>query len=134
MIDPHELMKTFRIIEVKCSCNKTESEFSPRSRANGFYSYQFFQIYPNLFKSIQIFSNLSSFPYLLNFAILRTFNGKICSQSESLQICKKKLFLPTWKNIIAWINLFLQRAKNKSIPNHSRLIRNKQSISILQNA
>ena len=32
-------------------------------------------------------------------------------------MCKFNLFLPTTKNII-------QKAKNKSIPNHSRLIRN----------
>ena len=39
---------------IKGRANKTESKFSPRSGANGFYSYQFFQIYPNLFKFIKL--------------------------------------------------------------------------------
>ena len=62
--------------------NKTESKFSPRSRANGFYSYQFFQIYPNLFKSIQIFSNLSKsfqiYPNLFKFIKL-SLPLKLCN-------------------------------------------------------
>ena len=53
--------------------NKTESKFSPRSRANAFY---IVSIFSNLSKSIQIYPNLFKFIKLslplIFFAILRT--------------------------------------------------------------
>ena len=89
----------FSIFKIKI--NKTESKFSPRSRANAFYSnHQFF---------------------FISFQIL---NWKI-------QYAQNHFFFYIKKYNTHEISLFLQRAKNKSISNHSRLIRIKNPYCII---